>query len=175
MPPSALHCQTAWEHLQAHTLDHTHHPGRLYTQDELESYLSPDQGVKWQRDHIHIKITFDDNTSETFNTNNLYKAWASLIKAIPTTINQFLRQPEPSLQNLNTKTLAPSPFYSPNEKQWYITHRNKWYKANKMPNRKLLKTSEQTSPPPDDPSPPAMWRREDMRELYAAAPCSLLQ
>jgi hypothetical protein len=65
MPPHARQYQTAWEHLQACTLDHTHHQGRLYTQEELESYLSSDQGVEWQRDHTHIKITFNDNTHST--------------------------------------------------------------------------------------------------------------
>jgi hypothetical protein len=74
--PSTAIYQPAWEHLSGKTLtlDNTVLDSAPYTNSQLESYLTEDNGVEWHRDHQTITIEFAGKTKEKYDTTKLYKA-----------------------------------------------------------------------------------------------------
>jgi hypothetical protein len=78
--------------------------------------------VEWHRDQVTITITFADDTTERYDTNNLFEAWEKITQKIPNATKLLLAQPNPTSQQLLDSA-------SPN-KSLVLTTRDpipKWY------------------------------------------------
>jgi hypothetical protein len=101
-PPATIKYQAAWEHLQGRTLDNTILNSLPYTTTQLESYLTAENGVEWHRDQITITITFAYDTTEKYDTNNLFEACEKITQKFPTLLKYYSLNLTQHLNNYST-------------------------------------------------------------------------
>ena len=163
MPRELSQFKRLWEHLCANTLDDLFDDrGRTFDYKTLESYLTEDNGVAWQRDQTTIKITLCDNESRVVDARSLLESWQLITKAIPDWCLKIIRKPRLRPNSIlptqgGAFQLLPTHVLTTPEDRWFLIFPHGCYPAVRDWRGRLSISGPPVASLPEDAEHAAKW------------------
>lgn len=163
MPKELAQFKRIWEHLNGNTLDDlTDANGSVCSEDTLEKYLTPENGVNWQRDHVTIKVIFGEDDSRVIKAQKLLDSWLGIIQAVPKWCLRLVKTPRLRPNSLiptqgGPFQLLPTHVLTTPRNEWFLIYPHGCYPAHRDWRGRISISGPSVASMPEDAEHAAAW------------------